>query len=127
MKRLLVYLIFASLASPSFALQSGCSPPPTLIVDDYVIEGSAMNGEELLRSTPVSLYSRGKLVRRVVTDREARFTLDNLSRSDYRLSIQGLGSFNLKVVVTAVEPAHQRRYYGFSKWKGCLNWGFSTN
>jgi hypothetical protein len=127
MKRLLAYLIFALLALPNFALPPDCSPLPTVIINDYIIEGRATNGEGLLRSAQVSLYSQGKLVRRVVTDWEAQFTLDHLSRGDYRLSIQGLGSFNVRVVVTAVEPPQQLRHYGFSKRNGCLTWGFSTN
>jgi hypothetical protein len=125
--RFLVCLLLASLASTAVARQPDCPSPPTVIVDDYVIQGSAANDQGPRPWTEVSLYSRGKLVRRVVTDANAQFTFDNLSWGTYRLSIQGVGSFPMKVEVTAVKPPHQRYYYGFSKMRGCLSWGFSTN
>ena len=127
MKRLLAHLIFALLAMPVLALQHPCPLPPAVVVDDFVIEGTAGKGEQALRSSQVSLYSQGKLVRRVAADAEGRFTLDHLSPGVYRLSIQGLGYFDVKVVVTAVKTLEQRRYYWFHDFKGCLGWGFSTN
>ena len=127
MKGLLAYLIFASLAVPSFALQTSCPSVPVLVVDDYVIEGTAAKDETLLRSTQVSLYSKSRLVRRVAADADGRFTLDHLSPGVYRLSIQGLGNFDVKVVVTAVKPLQQHGYYSFYNFKGCLGWGFDTN
>ncbi|HET7749354.1 MAG TPA: hypothetical protein VFK81_08235 [Terriglobales bacterium] len=129
MKTLLHYLIFVLIAVPGFALQQPCSSPPALVVHgDFVIEGTAYTGEQPLRLAQVSLYSRHKLVRRVATDAEARFMIDHLSPGICRLSIQRLGSFNVKVVTTAVEELQQRRYYFFSRSRnGCLNWGFDTN
>jgi hypothetical protein len=43
----------------------------------------------------------------------------------YRLSIQGVGSFEVKVVPT--DPLKQGRYYGFALINGCRSWGFSTD
>jgi hypothetical protein len=125
MQRLLAYLIFA-LAVPSFASQSPCSQLPTLPVNEFVIEGTAFKGEQLLRFTQVSLYSQGKLVQRVVTDGEAKFVLDHLSPGVYQLSIQGLGSFRVRVM-TLVEPLWQHSYYSFGATNGCLSWGTDTN
>jgi len=128
MKGLLPYVIFASLTIPSFAFQHSCPPVPTLVVDDYVIEGTAIKGETLLRSTQVSLFSKGKLVRRATADAEGRFTLDHLSPGVYRLSIQRLGNYDVKVVVTAVRRLPQRGNYFFGRTRnGCLHWGFSTD
>jgi hypothetical protein len=128
MKGLLACVIFASLAVPSFALQTSCPLVPALIVDDYVIEGTATKDETLLLSTQVSLYSKGKLVRRVHADADGRFTLDHLSPGVYRLSIQRLGNYDVKVVVTAVRTLQQRRYYFFGRTRNsCLHWGVSTD
>ena len=128
MKGLLAYVIFASLAVPGLALQASCPSAPALVVDDYIIEGTAARGKTLLRSAQVSLYSKGKLMRRVAADAGGRFTFDHLSSGDYRLSIQRLGNYDVKVVVTAVRTLEQRRYYFFSRTRnGCLNWGFNTN
>jgi hypothetical protein len=129
MKSLLYYVIFASIAAPGVAQQQPCSPPPALVVHgDFVIEGAAYTGEQPLRFAQVSLYSRHKLVRRVATDAESRFTIVHLSPGIYRLYIQRLGSFDIKVATTAVENLKQRRYYNFGRsTNGCLHWGFSTN
>ncbi|MGH9637338.1 MAG: carboxypeptidase-like regulatory domain-containing protein [Candidatus Angelobacter sp.] len=127
MKRLLAYVIFASLAVPSVAVQTSCPSVSALVVDDYVIEGTATNGETLLRFAQVSLYSQGKLVRRATADADGRFTFDHLSPGVYRLSIQGLGNYDVKVVVTAVKTLQQRPYYWFYNFKGCLGWGSDTN
>jgi hypothetical protein len=127
MKRLVAHLVLALFTLPSLALHRSCPAVPTLLVDDYVIEGTAMKGETFLRSQ-VSLYSKGKLVRRATADADGRFTLDHLSPGIYRLSIQGLGNYDVKVVVTAVRTLQQRYYYFFGRTRnGCLNWGFSTN
>jgi hypothetical protein len=121
-------VVILALTASGFGLSPSCPSVPTLVVDDFVIEGVAIKGEQLLRSAQVSLYSQGKLVRRVATDEAAHFTLDHLSPGAYRLSIHGLGSFEVKVVATAVETLKQRRHYGFSKARnGCLSWGFSTD
>jgi hypothetical protein len=70
----------------------------------------------------------GNLVRRATADADGRFTLDDLSPGVYRLSIQRLGNYDVKVVVTAVRALQQRRYYSFGRTRnGCLHWGFSTN
>jgi hypothetical protein len=128
MKGLLPYVVFASLAIPSFAFQSSCPAVPTLVVDDYVIEGTSAKGETLLGSGQIFLYARGKLVRRVTTDGDGLFTLDHLSPGVYRLSIQRLGNYDVKVVVTAVRRLPQRGNYFFGRTRnGCLNWGFNTN
>lgn len=137
MTRLLSLLIFASLAVPSFS-QSRCEPPPPLVIDvDYIIEGfaptddqplwrkAAVDGQPLWAEAGVSLYARGKLVRSVAADWQGRFTLDHLPLGDYRLSIQGVGNFGVKVVPT--DPFKQRRYYGFGLYNGCPTWGFTTN
>ena len=128
MKRLFAYLVFASCTLPTLALQHSCPAVPTLVADDYVIEGTATKDETLLRSAQVSLYSKAKLVRRVTTDADGRLILDHLSAGVYRLSIQGLGNYDVKIVVTAVRTLQQRRYYSFGSTRnGCLHWGFSTN
>jgi hypothetical protein len=129
MKSLLYCLIFIVIVVPSVALQQPCSAPPALVVDgDFVIEGTAYTGEEPLRFAQISLYSRHKLMRRVATDAESRFTIDHLSPGIYRLYIQRLGSFDVTVATTAVENLKQRRYYNFGRsTNGCLHWGFSTN
>jgi hypothetical protein len=128
MKRLVAHLIFASFTLPSLSLQHRCPEVPTLVVDDYVIEGTAIKHETLLGSAQVSLYSKGKLVRSATVDADGRFTLDHLSPSVYRLSIPRLGNYDVKVVVTAVRTLEQRRYYFFGRTRnGCLNWGVSTD
>ena len=129
MKSLLYCLIFTVTVVPGVALQQPCSSPPALVVHgDFVIEGTAYAGDQPLRFVQVSLYSRRKLVRRVATDAESRFTIDHLLPGIYRLSIQRLGSFDVKVVTTAVERLQQRRYYNFGRTRnGCLHWGFSTD
>jgi len=129
MNNLLYYLVLTSIVVPGVAQQQPCSSPSALVVDgDFVIEATAHTGEQPLRFAQVSLYSRRKLVRRVATDAEARFTIDHLSPGIYRLYIQRLGSFDVKVVTTAVESLQQRRYYNFGRTRnGCLHWGFSTN
>jgi hypothetical protein len=125
MKRMLSLLILA-LAVPSLS-QSRCPSPGTLVVDvDYIIEGAASkDGQPLWGGAEVSLYSRGKLVRGTATDWQGHFTLDHIPVGTYRLSIQGVGSFDVKVVPT--DPFKQRRYYGFALTDGCRIWGFSTN
>lgn len=128
MKRLVTHLVLALFTLPNLALQRSCPAVPTLQVDDYVIEGTAIRGETFLRSAQVSLYSKGKLVRRATVDADGSFTLDHLSPGVYRLSIQHLGNYDVKVVVTAVRTLQQRRYYFFGRTRnGCLHWGFSTN
>jgi len=129
MKSLLYPFIFASIVVPGVALQQPCSSPPALVVNgDFVIEGTAYTGEQPLLFAQVSLYSRRKLVRRVATDAESRFTIDHLSPGIYRLYIERLGGFDVKVATTAVESLKQRRYYNFGRTRnGCLHWGFSTN
>ncbi|HSK43174.1 MAG TPA: carboxypeptidase-like regulatory domain-containing protein [Candidatus Binatia bacterium] len=128
MKRLFAHLVFALFTLPTLALQHSCPAVPTLLVDDHVIEGTTTKDETILRSTQVSLYSKGKLVSRATADADGRFTLDNLWPGVYRLSIQRLGNYDVKVVVTAVRTLQQRRYYFFGKTRnGCLHWGFSTN
>jgi len=128
MKRLFAHLVFAFFTLPTLARQYPCPAAPPLVVDDYVIEGTAIKGETLLGSAQISLYARGKLVRRVTTDGDGRFTLDHLSPGVYRLSIQGLGNYDVKVVVTAVRRLPQRGNYFFGRTRnGCLNWGFNTN
>ena len=122
-------LFVAIFAMRAFALQHSCSALPALIVEgDYVIDGVAYRGEEPLRYTPVYLYSQNKLARRIVTDADARFLFEHLSHGSYTLNIQGLGSFNIKVVTTGVEPTRQRQYYSFVRTRdGCLSWGADTN
>jgi hypothetical protein len=128
MTRLFAHLVFALFTLQTLALQTSCPAAPPLVVDDYVIEGTAIKGETLLRSTQVSCYSKGKLVRRVTTDGDGRFTLDHLSPGVYRLSIHGLGNYDVKVVVTAVRWLPQRGNYFFGRTRnGCLHWGFSTD
>lgn len=128
MKRLLSHLVIALFTLPTLALQRSCPAVTALVVDDYVIEGTAINGEMLLRYAEVFLYSKGKLVRRATADADGRFTLDHLAPGVYRLSIQGLGNFDVKVVVTAVKTLQQRGYYFFGRTRnGCLNWGVNTN
>jgi hypothetical protein len=126
MTRLLTFLIFASLAVPGLS-QSRCPSLSTLVVDvDYIIEGTASkDGQPLWGGAEVSLYSRGKLVRGGATDWQGGFTLDHLPVGTYRLSIQGVGSFDVKVVPS--DPFKQRRHYGFALTNGCRTWGFSTN
>jgi len=127
MKRLFV-LVLALFTLPSLALQRSCPAVPTLEVDDYVIEGTAIKSETFLRSAQVSLYSKDKLVRRTTVDADGRFTFDHLSPGVYRLSIERVGNYDVKVVVTAVRTLQQRRYYFFGRTRNrCLNWGFSTN
>jgi hypothetical protein len=129
MKSLLYYLIFAFVAVPAVALQQPCSTSPALVVTrDFAIEGTAYKGEQPLRYVQVSLYSQGKLVHRVSTDAEARFMIDHLKPGIYRLYIQRLGSFDVKVATTSVERLQQRRYYNFGRTRnGCLYWGFTTD
>jgi hypothetical protein len=128
MKRLFAHLVFTLFTLPTLALQHSCPAAPALVVDDYVIEGTAIKGETLLRSTQASLYSKGKLVRRATADADGRFTLDHLSPGVYRLSVQGLGNYDVKVVVTAVRRLQQRLYYFFYRTRnGCLHWGVNTN
>jgi hypothetical protein len=128
MKRLFAHLAFALFTLPSLALQHSCPAPPALVVDDYVIEGTATKGETLLRLAQVSLYSQGRLVRRATADAEGRFIIDHLSPGVYRLSIQRLGNYDVRVVVTAVRRLPQRGNYFFDRTRnGCLNWGFNTN
>jgi hypothetical protein len=127
MQKLLAHFFFASLAVSSFANQHPCPSLPTLLVREFVIEGAAFKGEQRLSFAQVSLYSRGKFVQHVVTDDEARFTLDHLSPGVYRLSIQGLGSFSVRVI-TLVEPLGQHAYFSFGKTTGgCLHWGSNTD
>ena len=127
MRKCPAHVVLVSLTAACFGLPPSCTLP-TLIVDDYVIEGSAIKGGQPLRSTLVSLYSQGKLIRRLSTDAQGRFTLDRLKWGMYRLSIQELGTFDIKVVVTAVEELRQRRYHSFYQMEdGCLGWGFSAN
>jgi len=128
MKRLFARLVFALFTLPTLALQHSCPEVPTLVVDDYVIEGTSAKGETLLGSAQISLYARGKLVRRATADANGHFTLDHLSPGVYRLSIQRLGNYDVKVVVTAVRELPQRGNYFFGRTRnGCLNWGFNTN
>ena len=128
MKRLFARLVLALFTLPTLALQHSCPAVPSLVVDDYVINGTALKGETLLPSTQVSLYSKGKLMRRATADEDGHFTLDHLSPGVYRLSIQRVGNYDVKVVVTAVRTLQQRRYYFFGRTRnGCLHWGFSTN
>ena len=128
MKRLFAHLVFASFTLPSLALQHRCPEVSTLVVDDYVIEGTATERATLLGSAPVSLFSKGKLVRRATVDANGRFTLDHLSPGIYRLSIPRVGNYDVKVVVTAVRDLPQRGYYFFSRTRnGCLYWGVNTN
>jgi|ERR1051326_9306889 len=129
MKSPLYYLILALIAVPAVALQQPCSASPVLVVTrDFVIEGTAYKGEQPLRYVQVSLYSQGKIVRHVSTNGEARFMIDHLEPGIYRLYIQRLGSFDVKVVTTSVEAMEQRRYYNFGRTRnGCLHWGFSTD
>jgi hypothetical protein len=61
MKRLFAHLVIALFTLPILALPPSCPVVPTLVVDDYVIEGTAIDGETLLRFAQVSLYSKGKL------------------------------------------------------------------
>jgi hypothetical protein len=128
MKRPFAHLVIALFTLPILALPPSCPAVPPLVVDDYVIEGTAIKRETLLGSAQVSLYSKGKLVRSATVDADGRFTLDHLSPGVYRLSIQGLGNFDVKVVVTAVKTLQQRGYYFFGRTRnGCLNWGVNTN
>ena len=128
MKRLFAHLVLALFTLPTLALQHSCPAVPTLVVDDYVIEGTSAKGETLLGSAQISLFELGKLVRRVTTDGDGRFTLDHLSPGVYRLSIQRLGNYDVKVVVAAVRELPQRGNYFFGRARnGCLNWGFNTN
>ena len=128
MKRLFAHLVFALFTLPTLARQHSCPAVPTLVVDDYVIEGTSAKGETLLGSAQISLYARGKLVRHATADEKGRFALDHLSPGVYRLSIQGLGNYDVKVVVTAVRELPQRGNYFFGSTRnGCLHWGFNTN
>ncbi len=86
-----------------------------------------MKNDEILSATNVFLYSHGKLVRHVATDSQGQFVLDHLSPGAYQLSIQGLGSFNVKVMPWAGKTLPQREHYTFSRINGCLNWGSSTD
>lgn len=128
MKRLFAHLVFASFTLPSLALQHRCPEAPTLVVDDYVIEGIAMERATLPGSAQVSLLSKGKLVRQATVNADGHFTLDHLSPGVYRLSIPRVGNYDVKVVATTVRTLHQRGYYFFSRTRnGCLNWGVNTN
>src|SRR6266852_4388537 len=86
MWRILILLLFASLAVLASASKPSCEPPSTLVVDDSIIEGSASQEGPPPPVAFVSLYySRGKVVRRVPADAHGQFTLYNLPQGNYRL------------------------------------------
>lgn len=125
--KLLVHFLILLAALPALAQQpqSKCEALSFVPVNNFFINGTAYDHDHPLYFTQVSLYSHKKLIRRIFTDPEAGFTL-YLMPGSYRLVIQGLGSFDLRVVATSSEK--QTRYYTFYKsGSGCLSWGFNMN
>ncbi len=101
-----------------------CDPLPVLQVDERAIHGSASIDGKPLAFADVRLYSAHKLVRHTTTDAQGGFLLENPPLGRYRLRFKGLGTFDIEVI-----PPHsmQEGYYSFSRYHGCLDWGFSSD
>jgi hypothetical protein len=137
MRKLLGTIILTLFALRPLAAQPACAPLPTLLVQgvhsvkngdtltfDRAIEGVATKDGKPLALAQVRLYSAGKLIRRVTTDKQGHFTLDNLSLRRYRLSFEGLGSFAVEVK----PPKFVQQFsYGFGSINGCPSWGADSN
>jgi hypothetical protein len=132
----LLVLMFLSCAG-NLPAQTKCAPLPVLqifdvrtvlkgavLTYDRAIQGTASIDGNPLRFADVRLYSAHKVVRRATTNAQGDFLLENLPLGRYRLWFRGLGAFDIEVIPTHMT---QEVYYNFSRYRGCLDWGFSSD
>ena len=121
----------------SFAVLLCCAtvsaqcPDPALRsakIGGSVIDAHVVIARKPLRSALVVLVSAGKTVWTGITDNAGAFRVDHLPQGEYKLSVTGWGSANIRLGRSDMELGHQQGYWTLTlSDHGCVKWGMVMN